>query len=1379
MEAAPAVKTEAAPKATRRATKAGVETADRQLDGGTPSGMPLFLQRSLTEMAPALQRQPEDVEEVDETEVKSLEEEPSGEAAVVQTKLRSPHSPSPIQRECADCADDATPNPSTEDSLELAAPRADDGLETIQTKLIVNEPGDAYEQEADRVAETVAHPALLPNSDQRMQRQPTAPPTAPLPSGLATADAGQPLSPQVRQHIEPALGSNLSHVRVHVQPADRAIASSLQAKAFTHDRHIWLGEHQSPDDVRLMAHEATHVVQQSADGGKVQRIQRKLADNQHPEDIAEPRRRMEQRIEDAQQTAQENPPEVGEENAPTDINDIDRSEISQQKGTLSPDAALVVNRPAQESPQIEQAGNDAQSEVEAPAEPIAEAEGAAGVTEGEGGSAGAGEAEESANQAAGLADQIFTQAGSQTVDTSPPAMTLLQPAAPVDAAGQPLPANAAADAQMVGLIDQAQVLRDQGHALRQGAAEQKGNALTIRGNIVMAKGSMDEVDTNLTQVQGDLEYRREVLGQANEALTVSEQKAETVATQLPDYQAKADEGRADSEPMTSEVSEMSAETVANAPDDDEAAAKAREQGQDVERVNQDTQATDAAFGQTQAKATSLGQEAEAAKATNEQTQEKLTSVDTALAETDNRLGELAAQNAATRAHFDNLAEQPNSLISQANTLDQNGQSLIQASVDLEAQIHQAQADYETGMAAVPASTVPPAAAGGTPALIQRAPDAPGRRINLGIDEWAQRHGSATGLGSFLTGYEPINEERRQQQYAELERRRAAQIQEITDRYGANLERASTWDKAMMGSSLALDNLANSAATASWPRFFGHLLQGFVDPRVGLQGVVSGLNMTLSGVANAANLITGEDRTWENAIKSTAEIVTGITYILGSITLAATAIAVVLTAIAIIGSLFSFGAAAAALAPFISFFWGVVTTVGGWTLTWAKFALLFQFIAGLKDLIDAAAASTATELQGQSEQMSEDATQMTSMVAIIGLAKLGEIGGRTALGQRAMNGVNGFLGARGIPSPFKPAPPQDLAPPPEVAPRPGETTPPASTEPTPVEPITPRPTEPTPVEPTAPRPAEPTPAEPTAPRPAEPTPAEPTAPRPTEPTPAEPTTPRPAEPTPAEPPAPGGKQTERVPGLYESVDPAVPPDGFTFNDTVTTRGTEIVVDTTVTAPDGTTGTMSRGLNPATGEFIYHYAFLDGIPRPLRWVQSEPAMVPSRGTPLETYMTMRQMKILQERAGVPTGSGLPFSTPRTVHLSTIINVKTVAQLAAAERAGMALNEGILTTHSVQYANNSIVQGGGRIATARVSGGYRTAASNELTPRALQENGLSPNFLQENGIPLDFEVLTGFDIDLTVVPASTPVPAGAITPVRPVIPPPQGTDSDDETR
>ncbi|MGB3292059.1 MAG: DUF4157 domain-containing protein [Phormidesmis sp.] len=1071
METAQARKAEDTAKTTHAAPDVALKS-ETKADGGAAMGMPMFLQRSSTDTTMPIQRQTEAAEETLDMEEETLAKETLEEAALEEAALEE----------------------------------AD-----IQAELIVNEPGDAYEQEADQMAEAVT--TSLPEDpletssprDDQIQRQSIAATAAPSISGLATADSGQPIPRHVRAQIEPTLGTDLTDVRVHSQPADRKMASSLQAKAFTHNHHIWLGENQNADDVRLMAHESTHVVQQATGDQSVQRIQRKSTGSQHPEDIAEPRRRMAQRIEDAEKEAQENPPE----DAPASFNDIDRSEVNQQKGKASSDAALVVNRPEQERPQIEQVGSEAQSDAEAPAEPVVETESAAAegaIAEEEGNGEAGGTAE--ANQAAGLAEQLFNQADAQTVEISLPSTTLLQPSAPVDASGQSLPANPTADAQMAGLIDQTQLLRDQGQALRQGAAEQRGNAITIRGNIKLAQGSMHEVDANLENVRGDLDYRRDVLGQANESLNISEKKTETVAEQAPEYQSKADEGKADSEPMATEVNDLSAETTANTPDDDEAAGKAKEQGQKVDQVSSDTQTTDDAFAQSQARAESLGQDSEEAKATNEQTQEKLTTVDSTLAATDDQLAAFSAQNAATQSHFEGLSKQPDQLISQADTLDQGGQDLIQASVDLETQIHQTQVDYETSMSAVPASTVPDEAEGGPPTIIQRTPESPGERVNLGLDEWAQNT-----LGGWL-GYDPVNEEQRQQQYAASEARRSAQIQEITNEYGENLENADALDKVLIGISLAGSNLFNSAAEASWPSFFGHLLQGFVDPRIGLQGVVSGLNMVLSGIANVANLLTGEDLTWENAIKSTAEIVTGITYILGGITLVATAITVILTAIAVIGSLFSFGAVAAALAPFISFFWGVATTVGGWTILWAKITILAQLIAGLKDLMDAAVASSAQELQGQAQQMSDDATQMAGAAAIVGLAKLGAVGGRTALGQRAANGIRGFLGDRGIIPPAKVAPPQELAPVEPTAPR--------SAEPAPVKPTTPRPTEPTPVEPGVAKPTEPTPVEPSAPKltePVEPTPAEPTEPKPTEPRPAEPTEPKleePAAPKPKEP-----------------------------------------------------------------------------------------------------------------------------------------------------------------------------------------------------------------------------------------------------------------------
>ena len=84
-----------------------------------------------------------------------------------------------------------------------------------------------------------------------------------------TRGPGRALDPGVRSKIESSLGADMGHVRVHDDPGAHAAASALNARAFTHGSDIWMGPGESASDVRLMAHEATHVVQQ---GGAVQRM---------------------------------------------------------------------------------------------------------------------------------------------------------------------------------------------------------------------------------------------------------------------------------------------------------------------------------------------------------------------------------------------------------------------------------------------------------------------------------------------------------------------------------------------------------------------------------------------------------------------------------------------------------------------------------------------------------------------------------------------------------------------------------------------------------------------------------------------------------------------------------------------------------------------------------------------------------------------------------------------------------------------------------------------------------------------------------------------------------------------------------------------------
>jgi len=74
--------------------------------------------------------------------------------------------------------------------------------------------------------------------------------------------SGEPLSPGTRSTLEAGLGTDLSGVRVHRDGRARQAAEDMGARAFTHKNHIWLGSGESASDTRLMAHEATHVLQQ-------------------------------------------------------------------------------------------------------------------------------------------------------------------------------------------------------------------------------------------------------------------------------------------------------------------------------------------------------------------------------------------------------------------------------------------------------------------------------------------------------------------------------------------------------------------------------------------------------------------------------------------------------------------------------------------------------------------------------------------------------------------------------------------------------------------------------------------------------------------------------------------------------------------------------------------------------------------------------------------------------------------------------------------------------------------------------------------------------------------------------------------------------------
>ena len=163
----------------------------------------------------------------------------------------------------------------------------------IQAKLRVSQPTDPYEQEADRVAEQVlaepAHPdvsSALPYI-QRFTGQPSAPGGTAAPASVdrVLAGSGRPLEPALLQDMEQRFGHDFSRVRVHSGAAAEQSARDVNAHACTVGHDIVFGKGRFAPEThqgrRLIAHELTHVVQQSATAGHGQ-LFRKPAEPHYP-----------------------------------------------------------------------------------------------------------------------------------------------------------------------------------------------------------------------------------------------------------------------------------------------------------------------------------------------------------------------------------------------------------------------------------------------------------------------------------------------------------------------------------------------------------------------------------------------------------------------------------------------------------------------------------------------------------------------------------------------------------------------------------------------------------------------------------------------------------------------------------------------------------------------------------------------------------------------------------------------------------------------------------------------------------------------------------------------------------------------------------------
>ncbi len=141
----------------------------------------------------------------------------------------------------------------------------------LQPNLMVNQPGDAYEIEADRVTDHVMGMPKPPvqrecacggtcadcgeQEESHLQRVTTSfagahggnsceLAEAPATVGEVLSSSGEPLDAGTRATMEGRFGQDFGHVRIHRDSNALASARAVAARAYTVSNHVVFGEHQ-------------------------------------------------------------------------------------------------------------------------------------------------------------------------------------------------------------------------------------------------------------------------------------------------------------------------------------------------------------------------------------------------------------------------------------------------------------------------------------------------------------------------------------------------------------------------------------------------------------------------------------------------------------------------------------------------------------------------------------------------------------------------------------------------------------------------------------------------------------------------------------------------------------------------------------------------------------------------------------------------------------------------------------------------------------------------------------------------------------------------------------------------------------------------------
>ncbi|MBK9983963.1 MAG: hypothetical protein IPP15_16615 [Saprospiraceae bacterium] len=495
----------------------------------------------------------------------------------------------------------------------------------------------------------------------------------------------------------------------------------------------------------------------------------------------------------------------------------------------------------------------------------------------------------------------------------------------------------------------------------------------MEANIHTASGLVTESEQNLGIIDNAIAQREETVNRGNNAHKIVDEKQKKVESEAPKYLEKINSEKIESTDAVSQSTNLKAENDANQPEDEEDRADSQEMGGHLAQVANDSGTIDKTYDDSRTNTQTLIDRSIEAKGKNSLSKSKIEIIGQQLKQSSDKSKNLHKVNQSAKASIEENAGEPIEVRNQAKQMQTEGAKMISNSFINENLLHQSVKNYKQNLKQIrPLFEPEEKAETNSVSKIQRQVKGD---YNDRIDIFE---------GSILDPRTRQSEEERQRTQEEARAANEAELKYIEDQLPGDINHYSRWQRISTGLGAKFNRLGrwwHNLPIGNIVGGIGHLILSMFNPLTYVEGILHGFMQLENGVVNLVVDIAHGN--WWGALKSAADIATGLAVIAGTITGLALVIELAMGAIIIfsLGLAAPFAVAVMAIAGEVMAFTGPVAIWAGLT------AAALNFIAGVKSLSDMGDAQSAEQLQAETNDLSQDASGVANglLNALVGKA----------------------------------------------------------------------------------------------------------------------------------------------------------------------------------------------------------------------------------------------------------------------------------------------------------------------------------------------------------------------------------------------------------